>query len=105
MNPNDPNLPMLQAVVRALGKLESRFVFVGGCATGVLVPESASAPVRATKDVDVIVEVMTLVDYHALEDELAQAKFTRDRSPEAPICRWVVDGFLLDVMPSDERIL
>jgi hypothetical protein len=48
---------------------------------------------------------MTLVDYHALERELEQANFTRDRRPEAPICRWIVCGCLVDIMPADEKIL
>jgi hypothetical protein len=62
MNPNDPNLPMLELVVRELGELLGRFVFVGGCATGLLVTDVAAAPVRATQDVDVIAEVLTLTD-------------------------------------------
>lgn len=78
-------------------------MFVGGCATGLLVTDLAAAPVRATQDVDVIVEVLTLADYHALERELEGAGFTRDRSPEAPVCRWVVGNCLFDVMPTDER--
>jgi hypothetical protein len=105
VNPADPNLPLLESVVRALGPLRDRFVFVGGCTTGLLVTDIAAAPVRATLDVDVIVEVLTLVDYHALERELEQAGFRRDRSPEAPVCRWIVGNCVLDVMPTDERVL
>ncbi len=105
MNLADPNLPLLAAVVRALGALRDRFVFVGGCATGMLLTDVAAAPVRATQDVDVIVEVLTLADYHALERELERAGFAHDRSPDAPVCRWVVANCLLDVMPTDERIL
>lgn len=105
MNIADPNLPLLTAVVRALGALRDRFVFVGGCATGMLLTDVAAAPVRATQDVDVIVEVLTLADYHALERELERAGFAHDRSPDAPVCRWVVANCLLDVMPTDERIL
>lgn len=105
MNPADPNLPLLESVVRSLGPLRDRFVFVGGCTTGLLVTDMAAAPVRATVDVDVIVEVLTLADYHALERELEQAGFAHDRSPEAPVCRWVVGNCLLDVMPTDERVL
>lgn len=66
MNPADLNLPLLESVTRALGALRERFVFVGGCMTGVLVTDVAAAPVRATQDIDVIVEVLTLADYHAL---------------------------------------
>jgi predicted nucleotidyltransferase len=105
VNIADPNLPLLTAVVRALGALRDRFVFVGGCATGMLLTDVAAAPVRATQDVDVIVEVLTLADYHALERELERAGFAHDRSPDAPVCRWVVANCLLDVMPTDERIL
>ena len=105
MNPNDPNLPMLELVVRELGELLGRFVFVGGCATGLLVTDVAAAPVRATQDVDVIAEVLTLTDYYALERELEGAGFSHDRSPDAPVCRWVVGKCLLDVMPTDEGIL
>ena len=31
MNSANPNLPMLESVVAALGPLYQRFVFVGGC--------------------------------------------------------------------------
>lgn len=105
MNPADPNLPLLESVVLALGELHKRSVFVGGCATGLLVTDVTAAPVRATHDVDVIAEVLTLADYYALERELERAGFNHDRSPEAPVCRWVVGNCLLDVMPTDERIL
>lgn len=105
MNPADPNLPLLESVVLALGTRHERFVFVGGCATGLLVTDVAAAPVRATQDVDVIVEVLTMADYYALEREQERAGFSHDRSPEAPVCRWVVGIGLLDVMPTDERVL
>ena len=105
MNPVDPNLVLLELIAAALGPLRERFVFVGGCTTGMLVTDVAAAPVRATRDVDVIVEVLTLADYHALERELEKAGFRHDRSPEAPICRWIFGAALLDVMPTDERVL
>ena len=105
MKPVDPNLALLELVAPALGPLRERFVFVGGCATGMLVTDIAAAPVRSTQDVDVIVEVSTLADYHALERELENAGFSHDGGPEAPICRWVVGTSLMDVMPTDERVL
>lgn len=96
---------MLEAAVTALGNFQSRFVFLGGSTTGLLVTDPAAASVRATLDVDVVVEVMTLVDYHELERELEHAKFTHDRSADAPICRWIVGGCRVDIMPTDEKIL
>ena len=99
------NLPMLESVVTALGPLSQRFVFVGGCITGLLVTDAASPPVRATRDVDVIVQVASLGQYHALQRQLQQAGLLHDRSPEAPVCRWLAGGALLDVMPTDRAVL
>jgi hypothetical protein len=67
-----------------------------------LVTDVAVAVVRATRDVDVIVEVLTPTNYHALERVLEKAGFSHGRSPKAPICRWIVRTSVLDVMPTDE---
>ena len=88
----DPNLLLLDAVSVALGPLSDRFVFVGGCAAGLLLTDNASAPVRATQDVDAIVEVLSLQEYHSLEHSLEKRGFKHDRSPEAPVCRWTIGG-------------
>jgi hypothetical protein len=101
----DPNLPLLESMVAALGPLCDRFVFVGGCITGLLITEPASPPVRATRDVDVIVQVVSLREYHALERELEGAGFTHDRRQDAPVCRWLAAGAMLDVIPTDQTIL
>lgn len=102
---SDPNLPLLEAVVAALGTLCERFVFVGGCATGLQVTAAGGPPIRATRDVDVIVEVLTLGDYHNLERELELAGFRHDQREDAPICRWRLGAAVLDVMPTDPSIL
>ena len=67
MNTTDPNLPLLESVVKSLGPLCEQLVFVGGCVTGLLITEPAAPPVRVTKDVDAIVEILSLTEYHALE--------------------------------------
>lgn len=105
MNPTDPNLPLLEAVAQALGPLCDRFVFIGGCATGLLVTDPAASPVRATRDVDVVVEVVSLAGYHTLERQLQEAGFKHDRRPDAPVCRWIVGDCMLDVMPTDAAVL
>ena len=61
---------MLELVANALGELNERMVFVGGCATGLLMTDSARPPVRATQDVDVIAVVSSLANYYELEKEL-----------------------------------
>lgn len=105
MNPQDPNIRQVEEVARALGQLRDELVFVGGCAVGLLCASPQAAPARVTYDVDVIVEVAALSGYHALEKEIAACGFTRDLSPDAPICRWRFGQIEVDLMPSDERIL
>jgi len=105
MSTADPNLLLLEAVSVALGPLSDRFVYVGGCATGLLLTDSASAPVRATQDVDVIVEVLSLQEYHSLEHMLEERGFRHDQRSEAPVCRWTIGSTILDVMPTDHSIL
>lgn len=48
---------------------------------------------------------MTLGDYHRMESQLATRGFKNDRSPEAPICRWVGGSVKLDLMPSSPGVL
>jgi predicted nucleotidyltransferase len=101
----NPNIQILEAAVARLGRMAEKMAFVGGCATGLLLTDPAASPVRATLDVDVIVEVATLTRYHWLSDQLRQLGFIEDTSEDAPICRWKADDVILDVMPTDPKIL
>lgn len=101
----NPNLGIIEIVVARLGALAEEMVFLGGCATGLLITDAVAPPIRATKDVDVIAEVASLVEYHRLSKRLRELGFSEDQSPDAPICRWQAGGILLDVMPTHPEIL
>jgi hypothetical protein len=58
VNPADPNLALLELIAGARGLLRERFVFVGGCTTGILVTDITATAARATRDVDVIAEAL-----------------------------------------------
>lgn len=98
---DDPNLAILVPIAQALGDLCESLVFVGGCATGLLLTAQRAQAIRATQDVDVIVRAVSIADYHAMERAIESRGFKHDLSPEAPICRWVLDGVLLDLIPSE----
>ncbi len=80
-------------------------VFLGGCATALLLTDPAAPEVRPTRDVDVITEVGSLAEYYQLAGELRTAGFVEDRTPSAPLCRWRASEIILDIMPTDERVL
>lgn len=54
---------LLERVAAQLGQLVEEMVFVGGCATDLLLTDTAAPPVRATQDVDVLTEVATGGEY------------------------------------------
>ena len=51
----NPNLDILILAVDQLGTLTEEMVFLGGCATGLLITDPAAPPIRVTRDVDAIV--------------------------------------------------
>jgi len=105
-NPNDPNVVMLERVARSLGpELCSQFVFVGGAAAGLLITDLALPAIRRTDDVDIVTSAEALADYYRFEDQLRGLGFEQDQSPDAPVCRWRVDGVAVDLMPTQEEIL
>jgi len=104
VRPN-PNLAMVERIASALGVFRERVVFLGGCATGLLLTDPAAPVIRTTRDVDVLIEVDTRTAYWKLEKEMVSRGFTRDQSEGAPIYRWLFDGLLLDLMPTDATVL
>lgn len=104
-NADDPNVPMLELAVHALGDLCESLVFVGGCATGLLVTSIRAQQIRVTEDVDVVAKVTNIVGYHRIEKQLAIRGFRHDTSVDAPICRWRGAGTTIDLMPSEPGIL
>lgn len=106
MRANDPNYEYLLLIANALGDLRNEVVFVGGCTVGLLLTDLAAEGIRATKDVDAIVEAATLQEYYALEGRLPLLGFVKDVN-SGVICRWrhVTSGLLFDLMPIDPGVL
>lgn len=99
------NLELLTDAARLLNPLLGELVFVGGCATTLLITDKAAADVRPTFDVDAIAEITSYADYTAFSEKLRKLGFVEDASEGAPICRWKQATTTLDVMPLDEKIL
>ncbi len=97
---------MLKTVAVALGDdLRERLVFVGGCTTALYITDPITLEgVRATDDVDLIVDLAGFAAWAELMDQLRQRGFA-----EAPednvICRMKLGELKVDFMPDDEAIL
>lgn len=68
MKENDPNILLVETVALSLDTLLDRVVFVGGCAVGLLITDTARPTVRATQDLDLIVENGDFGASHDIED-------------------------------------
>ena len=101
----NPNLEMLRVAIENLGELTAEMVFVGGCTTGLLITDEGAAEVRATDDVDTIIEVTSYAEYNIFAEKLKKISFQEDTREGAPTCRWVKGETVLDVMPLDEKVL
>jgi hypothetical protein len=95
----------LITAARRLRPLLGELVFVGGTVTGLLITDEAAACPRPTLDVDAIAEITSYAEYAAFGDRLRALGFREDTSEDAPLCRWVHRGTILDVMPLDEKVL
>lgn len=105
MTARDPNVELLSRMAEALGDLRERFIFVGGCATALLITDTAAASVRATHDVDVIVATVSLLEYQKLGAELHDRGFTQPLDAGGPPYRWSHAGMQLDVLPVSDTVL
>lgn len=105
MRANDPNLPYLRHIAEALGDLREQVVFVGGAVAGLLVTDPLADSVRATRDVDAVVNANRAM-FHRIEAAVAQRGFARDVQSDV-ICRWIHkdSGVLFDLMPVQPEVL
>ena len=107
MNNYQHNLAQLESIALALGELLPQVTFVGGSTTALLVDEAAYFGIRKTDDVDVIIDAISLPDYHRFANKLRKLGFRED--VDGPICRWLFDSdagiVKLDIMPVDEKII
>lgn len=95
----------MRIVAQELESIGLPFAFVGGCAVWLLVDRPDLTEFRPTQDVDVIIEVVTLVEFYKLEEQLRDFGFQHDTSEGAPIFRWIIKGCRVDVMPIDSQDL
>ncbi|MGE4313777.1 MAG: relaxase/mobilization nuclease domain-containing protein [Pseudobdellovibrionaceae bacterium] len=97
---------MLETVAEALGPdLRQQLVFVGGCTTALFITDPITLKdVRATQDIDLIVDITGISDWHNLEQTLSERGF--HPSPKDNLtCRKRLGPLTVDFMPDDARIL
>ena len=101
---SDPVLENVMTVAQCLQEVGVEdAVFVGGATVGLLLTDPAAPEARPTLDVDVVTPVASRRAFNILEAKLREAGYTQPLGE--PICRWVIAGVTVDLMPPDEAIL
>jgi predicted nucleotidyltransferase len=94
------NVLRIKAVNNALGSLKGKVVFVGGAIIS-LYPDRQVFEVRATDDVDVIIEILNYSARIELEEKLRTLGFEHDIESSV-VCRFKIQGIIVDIMPTDD---
>ena len=102
---SSPNIKMLQTVASGMRELLEKVAFVGGTVVELYPTNPAASEVRATLDVDCVIEIYSRTAYAELENTLRSKGFSNDISEGAPICRWIYKNITVDVMPDDPDII
>src|SRR5665811_2121614 len=84
---NLENVRMLELATEHLGDLLAEVVFVGGATVELWITDQAASEFRPTDDIDVIVEITTLKEYHRFEGRVREAGFENDQQ-SGVICRF-----------------
>ena len=99
------NLEMVKLVASRLDYLLDKVVFLGGATTGLLITNAALPGIRSTLDVDVMIEITSRVEYYQLEKSLRKLGFKQPSGEDIPICRWIIEDIIVDIMPTESKIL
>lgn len=97
------NVTRIKAVYFALEELAAEVVFVGG-ATVSLYSTRPEIETRPTDDVDIVVEIVRYREYAAIEEKLRSKGFVNDVT-SGIICRYIIQGIIVDVMPTSGEVL
>lgn len=100
----EENLDRIKIVARKFGPFLDDVVFLGGSTVGLLITDKGSPDVRPTMDVDVIVGIKTTREYHKFSESLCALGFIQSIE-DKHICRWRVEGIIVDVMPTNKKAL
>ncbi len=100
----DIHLNILKLMVKELAPVNNEIVFLGGSTISLYITEPQFVQIRATEDVDCVVEVAHREDYEVFSKKIRQLGFSEDFE-SGVMCRFKKGSLILDVMPTDEKIL
>ncbi len=97
------DLSFLTSSIPHLQPLLDEVLFIGGAVVPLYITDPALLYVRTTLDIEILTATTSDNGYQATVDQLLGLGFRHDI--EGPICRFLKDGLIVDLMASDESVL
>jgi predicted nucleotidyltransferase len=97
MNNSTINKIAIKKIAQALGELNEKVIYVGGAVVSLYIDDEAADDIRATKDIDISVQIASLSELEALREELLNKGFSQS-SEDDVICRFRYYDIKVDVM-------
>lgn len=91
------NREAIVTVAQVLHEIDPSVVFVGGAVLGLYVNDPAAEDVRPTKDVDIVLQIMTEGKLESLRKKLTAKRF-KQTAEDTVLCRFRYESVLIDVM-------
>jgi predicted nucleotidyltransferase len=91
----------IKMVANALADLNDECIYVGGAVTGLYADDPLAPKVRPTKDIDIVLEIVSLIELERLRQKLAERNI-RFAQEENTVCRFKYKHILIDVMSTNE---
>ena len=91
------NRAATKTIAKALGALNDKVVYVGGAVVSFYIDDPSAEDVRPTKDIDITMEIASVVELEHIREELAQKGFYQSHE-DSVICRFRYDDIKVDVM-------
>ncbi len=81
------------------------FVFIGGGLVPLLLSDPAAAPVRPTRDIDVVFSIVTAGEYSYIRRDLFNVGFYDDITIDKPACALFYGNWQVDILCSSPGII
>jgi len=88
-------------IANALGKLNEYVVYVGGAVVSFYIDDPAADDVRPTKDIDIVLEIASLVELEEVRTKLTKKGFYQSNEDDV-MCRFRYKDIKVDVMSTKE---
>jgi len=97
------NIEMLELAAIQLKQIKDKLVFVGGSTLDLYMSDAGQPGMRATKDVDCVINITSKTEFYKLAEEVKLLGF--EHVMGGPICRYKKNSTILDIMPTNSEIL